>query len=804
LRRAWEAVVQGESQAVLLRGEAGLGKSRLIRAFKAKIARGARSSVQWHCSSLYQSTANFPAREQLRHLLRANTEGDARALERLRGVLRDLRLDVDRYVPVLARLVGIASPKGAADDLPPDRLKQETVQAQIELVIALSAQRPVLYVVEDLHWADPTTLEVLHRMIVACRDKPVLFLMTGRPEFEPTWEAESHAQTHRLHNLSRRDTTEFVQNLIGDESLWDAAVAQIIDRADGIPLFVEEVTKHLLAADGNAAVPSSLRDSLTARLNRLGDSREVAQAAAVIGRNFTLDALQALVARSRDSLAAAVEQLQSDQLVHVRMDGTYEFRHALFRDTTYDSLLRDNCRRLHRAYVDYLSAQDDQNAPPELRARHLQEAGDTLATVHAWERAGDHSSEESAQAEAARQYKHAIDLYASLGVNDQSERYELDVLLKLGQAQVGAVGGAAPETASTFRRAAELSERVGSLEEKCRSFYGQHVVDTIAGQSQLSLETAQAFLRKVEPLGVDWARGSTLRLLSTSQLLVGDLRGALATLKEVLRLRSAIEAGPGGFGHDPAITAVSNLTHVEWAMVRPDASIQLSNKNHAELDVSRVNPNTVCHTLVWRVLLGIFRNDPDLVERSASELDQFTRRSGGRFWANMLLWGIGICEIRAGDAERGVKTVKRGAEGFMATGSRQHIPVAFQVTSGGYLLQGDVESALLYASKVETMCYETQQFFYKPESLRLKARALLATGERSEAQATLEQALTLVREQGASSLELRTATDLSRLLQDLGDVDQARVVLQKPFAAAAEGHDLPDYQAAQALLQTLT
>jgi class 3 adenylate cyclase/tetratricopeptide (TPR) repeat protein len=802
LQRAWDAVVQNECQAVLLRGDAGLGKSRLVRAFKATVARGQRSSVQWHCSSLYQSTANFPAREQLRHLVRVDGTNHGEALTRLRSLLTELQLPVETMVPVLARLVGVL-PSGMDDTLAPDRLKQETVRAQIELLVALSALRPVLFIVEDLHWADPTTLEVLHRMIVACKDRPVMFLMTARTEFEPTWDPESHAQMHRLHNLSRRDTTRFVHNLIGDQSLPDTAIAQIIQRADGVPLFVEEVTKHLLAAKGDMAVPSSLRDSLTARLDRLGASKDVAQAAAVIGRSFTLDALHALVDKPRDALATAIGQFQAEQLIHARVDGSYEFRHALFRDAAYDSLLRNVRRRLHGDYVRYLNTLDDQNAPPELTARHLQEAGDTLAAVHAWERAGDQSNEESAQAEATRQYQSAIDLHATLTDTERNDKYELGVLLKLGQAQFGAVGGAAPETAATFRRVHALVEKVGSLEEKFRAFHGEQVAFTISGQTERGLTNATEFVELARRLQVDWAIGCALRMLSTSQTMMGDLDGARTSLTEVLTLKSAMKRGPQGFGHDPAVTAESNLSHVEWAMGLTDTARQRSDDNLTQLDTTGVNPNTVAHTLVWRMLLGIYCRDPILVRQSTEQLNSYTQRSGGRFWANMGMWGMGFCDLSAGEASSAVRLIERGMSGFMATGARQHVPGAESLLAESYLALGSVDDALKHSTAGERMAHETQQYFYLPEVLRVKGRSLEAAGEPIEAEAAFKEALVAARKQGARNLELRIATNLAQILTNRSAKNEARALLEPVFRNAEEGIALYDYQNAHTMLSNL-
>jgi predicted ATPase len=503
LLRCWARARAGDGQIVLISGEAGLGKSRITAALTQLLTAEPHIRLRYFCSPYHQDSALFPFIDQLgRAAGFAHGDPPASRMEKLETLLARAEPSGED-VALLADLLSLpASDSYPLPNLSPQRKKERTLEALIRQLEGLLRLQPVVLVFEDAHWIDPTSCELLDLTVERVRSLPVLLLVTFRPEFQPPWTGQPQVTMLALNRLDRRDRIALVEQIAGGKALPDEVVNQIVDRTDGVPLFVEELTESVLesgllreeadryALDGALppfAIPTTLHDSLMARLDRLASVRRVAQIGAAIGREFSYALLRAVSRLAEGELQDSLARLVVSELVFQRgepPDAVYVFKHALVQDAAHDSLLRSSRRQLHAHIAEALATDSPEimESQPELFAQHYAEAGLVEKSVAYWGKAGQRSAARSAMAEAAAQFRKGLDQLALLPDTPERRRQELELYSALGAVLTTVKGFAAPETGDALARARELWEQLGSPSGYLRIPYEQSLYHAYRGE----------------------------------------------------------------------------------------------------------------------------------------------------------------------------------------------------------------------------------------------------------------------------------------------------------------------------------
>ena len=590
LRRRWERARAGAGQLVLIVGEPGIGKSRLIEEFRATLGETPHTFVELSSSQLLQNTPLHPIAEWGRQRFGADVPGERRLAD-LENTLRLIGLDAAEYAPLIAPLVDIPLPEERAAKFAPEELRRRQLAALVTWFLAGARSQPVALAFEDLHWADPTSLDLMQALAERGAQAPMLILATARPEFRPPWSLRSHHSVISLSPLDRADVALMVGELSARHGLSQEVVEGVSERTGGVPLFVEEVTRLLLErgeAGGLQAIPPTLQQSLAARLDRLGDAREVAQIGAVLGRDFTYALLSAVGGVDDLALQSALDRLAGADLLIAEGAGheaNYRFKHALIQDAAYDSLLKSRRQALHRRAAEILrDSAERAAAEPEVIAHHFTEAGLDDLAIEWWGKAGDQALRRSAFQEAIAHLGKAIAMADKAAgaetVQSAAARGDrLRLQTNYGQALLWAHGHAAAATGTAFARARELARQVVNAGERFSAYYGLWVGAYTRGEIGAAQEIASLFLREIEAQSHSPEACVGHRIFGATRWYIGDFTGAHRHLETALGLydRAAHGDFANRFGQDVGVSAgyfdalaLFPLGHVDEAVRRVD------------------------------------------------------------------------------------------------------------------------------------------------------------------------------------------------------------------------------------------
>jgi class 3 adenylate cyclase/predicted ATPase len=825
LLRRWRQARSGEGRVVLLAGEPGIGKSRLAAEL---LEAEPHACARYFCSPHHVHSPLAPAVGQLERAA-GFERGDTaeRKREKLEALMAPASLRREERA-LLAELLSLpARVARAVAEISPQQRKERTLTALVRQLEALARRQPVLALWEDAHWVDPTSRELLDLLVARVPDLPVLLVVTARPEFRPAWSGQAHVTSLALSRLGRRENEALVRRVTGGKTLPPELVDQIVARGDGVPLFVEELTKAVLESglvreEGGGytvvgplsplAVPSSLQASLTARLDRLAPLRDVAQVGAAIGREFSYDLLAAVAGRPEGQLRDAMAQLASAGLVLARgqpPEAVYTFKHALVQEAAYATLLRARRAEIHGRIASALRSHhpDLVRGQPETLARHLTEAGLAADAVDHWLKAGQLAAARSANVEAASHLHNGLDLLPRLPGGTERDRAELELQATLGPALNAVKGYAAPETLAAFERARELIEQTEDDSRQDAVLTGLFVAYFNRGEFRKAHEVGVQFLDVAERQDETAPKCIGHRMVAASFNAMGDFRPALPHAEAAVVLYDPELHGPLAwrYVHDLGVAALNHLGIALWHAGRADHSLARE-REALELADQLQHVNTTCYALFYcGALSAVRRRDFAELRRFAARLQAYVREHKMPHWAPFAVCLVGAALPAAGQAEEGIDLCQDGIKVCEATGTKAFLPAFLAGLAEAQLAAGRPEQAERTILTALRMSRRTAERWMDAELWRLAGQASVLSGRHApgRAERLFRRAAGCAEVQGSRPLHLRAVTSLARLWRDQGRAEAARDLLAPVYARFGEDAGTPDCQEAKLLLEAL-
>ena len=823
----WDRAKANQGQVALLCGEAGIGKSRVCEVFLERIDAKPHTTIRYQCALHHANSPLYPIIEQIQHAAHIK-RGDAPddKLEKLRVALSESGAATPADMRSFSALLSIPTGEPPAPDLTPQRQKDLTIAALIRHILGLARARPLIIEFADAHWADSSTLELFSRIIASINAAKVFVLMSFRPEFFPQWLNDPHVTMLRLDRLGREQIETMIFDVAGQRVLPSEMHAQIISKTDGVPLFVEELTKSVLesgwlqdAGDQLTtvgplpplAIPATLLGSLTARLDRLGPVKEIAQIGAAIGREFSYRLLAAVAPVSGPALHAALAQLAAPELIFVRgepPDSTYVFKHALVQDAAYSTLVRSKRQELHRRIADALEQgfPETVETQPELLAHHLIQAGLTERAIDYLRKAGQRTIERSANAEAIRHLTQALELLRSRPEGPARRHAALAFEVMLSQAMIAVHGYAARETAEVLLRAKDLIDDLTDPALKLAILYGIWAGHYVGGEVAKQTDAAGEFLKEAERNNDMAALSVAHRIMGTTYATKGEFAAALPHLEQA----RALGDSPHGaqlqykYGQDIGAAALCYLSWTFWHLGFVDQASQVAAdavKRAQELSHPHTQAFTICHA---RGMIDIFRRSSEDMRSYARSVVSLCQEHGLSHWMACGRILEGWATVNDGEIDRGIKLLRAGVAAWREAGARLWLPLFLVLEAQACNKAGRKKAALGAIEKAIAFSEETGEHWCLAEILRIKAGLLSATGRANhQVEILFARSLAIARSQQARCWELRAACDLASLWQSKGRTIEALDLLQPIYAQFTEGFDSADLRHAKEILDRL-
>jgi len=829
LLRRWEQSKEGFGQVVLINGEPGIGKSALTDVVREHVASEGYMRATYRCSPYHTNSALYPVITHLQRLWRWQPDDNPKEkLAKMEETLRTTSLTLKEVVPLFAALFSLPLPEGRYTPMgiTPQQEKQQIQDALVAWLLEEAERKPMLVVYEDLHWADPSTLEIIGLLVDQVPTAPMLIVLIFRPQFVQPWPTRSHMTPITLNRLERPQAEAMITQLGGGKTLPDKVVQHIVARTDGVPLYVEELTKMLLESDllreetdhyalagelSDVAIPTTLQDSLMARLDRLPMVREVAQLGAVLGREFAYEMLKALAAVEESTLQDRLGQLVGAELLYQRgrpPRARYMFKHALIQDAAYASLLKRTRQQYHQQIAVMLEEgfPETVETEPELVAHHYTEAGLNEQAVGYWSQAGKRATQRSANVEAMHHLIKGLEVLMTMPDTPERARQELDLQITLGPVLMAVKGFASLDTEQTYARARELCQQVGETSQLFPVLYGLWRFYMLRAELQTTRELAEQLFTLAQRTQESALLLEAHRVLGSTLFWLGEIAPAQANSEQGVALYDPQHHSFHAFvyGQDPGVACKTFVALSIWVLGYPDQALQ---SIHKALTLAQElnHPFSRAFALNWAATIHQYRREAQAVRERAETVIALSTEQAFPFWLafGTILQGWALA-VQA-ERKEGIAQIHQGLTAYRATGSELHRPYFLSLLSEAYEKVGQLEEGLSVLGEALAIVENTGERNWEAELYRHKGKILLMQqGQKAEeAEECFQKALDIARRQQAKSLELRAAMSLSRLWQQQGKKEEAHKILAEIYAWFTEGFDTEDLKEAKGLLEEL-
>jgi class 3 adenylate cyclase/predicted ATPase len=825
LLRRWAKAKAGEGQVVLLSGEPGIGKSRLTAALMERLAAEPHTRLRYFCSPQHTDSALFPIISQMERAAGfAHNDTVQVKLDKLDALLKQSSI-TGQDAALFSEMLSLPNDgRYPTLELAPQQRRQRTQEALATRMEILSRSNPVLMIFEDVHWVDPTSLEALGRTVDRMKRLGVLLIVTYRPEFDPSWIGRPYVTAITLNRLGEREIAALIDRVTGNKSLSESIRQDIIERTDGIPLFVEEMTSAVLEAESDDAaqqtaaavpssaltVPASLHASLMARLDRLGSAKEIAQIGAAIGREFSHSLLAAVAGKPDAEIQPMLDRLIAAGLLFKQGEpphATYLFKHALVQDAAYGTLLRSSRQHLHESIAGTLEEEfsDAIEIQPELLARHCAEAGLEEHAIKYWRLAGERAVHRASNREAIRHFRQALALIEKQPRAADRLASELAILSQLGPALMTIHGWTAPDVGIAFERAERLARELERSKDLAPPLAGLWLYHTARGQFSRADEITQELFKVAEALGdpeillqahhcawpVHWFRGALRQAKAHVDAGLGLYQEARHVTHRFLYL-----------GHDPAVCGLSIRSVLQCALGYPEQSIE---DEHDAISLARRLKHlpSLAHALWFVCQAQILRNDADAASKTAHELLALSEEHGLPQTRAAALVYLGWAMAQADDALAGIQSVEQGLTKFNQLGVRTNLCLMMCLSAETYFKAKQYDQAVERANLAITNSSEIGDRWCLPRIHAVKAHLHDTFHAIEKAEGSLLAAIEIATEQSAKGSQLPVVIHLARLWQSQGKVREARELLAPVYGWFTEGFGTRDLKEAKALLEEL-
>ena len=834
LLRRWSKAKTGEGQVVLLSGEAGIGKSRLSAALLEKLTSEPHTRLRYFCSPQHTDSALYPIVGQMERAA-AFAHGDTAQvkLDKLDALLA--QTSTSKQNPALfAEMLSLPNDgRYPALNMDPQQRKQKTLEALTTQVESLSRQNPLLMIFEDAHWTDPTSLETFGRVVDRARSLAVLLIVTFRPEFDAPWIGRPYVTALTINRLAQRDIEAMIDRVVGNKFIPASVRHDIIERTDGIPLFVEEMTKSVLEAGSEEeaqrtaatvpstalGVPATLHASLMARLDRLGPAKEVAQIGAAIGRELSHALLAAVVRKPEAELQSALDRLVATGLLFrqgVPPQASYLFKHALVQDAAYGTLLREPRRALHARIAEALESQftDIAESQPELLARHCTEAGQIEKAVELWGKAGQRSLQRSALVEAVEQFKRALDQIASLPSTPTMRRLQIKFQVALITPLIHVKGWGAPETKAAVEQARLLLEQAEALGETPEDplllfsvLYGAWAANAMVFNAEVCVDLATQFLKLANKQKASGPLVLGHSYVGTSLFLAGDTTDARAHYDQTVALYDPAEHRSLAmrFGEDIKVATLHWRSKALWVLGYPATALM-----DVEQTLREARVLGYAASLFWALTGSFFIVDSYCgnYTTASARIDEciaLSEEKNAAYWKAFGMLGRGWLLSLTDRASDAVQVITDGITAWRSTGSTFLVPCWLSYLAEAHAELGERDEAWRRIVDALSAIETTKERWFEAEANRIADDIALRSPapDIAKAEAYFERALAVARQQQAKSWELRAAMSMARLWRDQGKRDEARELLAPVYGWFTEGFDTLDLKEAKRLLDEL-